>query len=110
MGARRARPRCGGDGSVNPVAAGADAAAHIDTARLAAHIESVRLALAAVDDPEMPGVSIVDLGLLESIECDDDGRVVIGLIPTFSGCPALDVIREDVRRAVAALDCVTHVE
>lgn len=67
-------------------------------------------AVAAVDDPEMPGVSIVDLGLLESIDTDPPGRVRIGLIPTFTGCPALDVIRREVAASVARVEGVTSVE
>jgi ring-1,2-phenylacetyl-CoA epoxidase subunit PaaD len=62
-----------------------------------------------VDDPEMPGVSIVDLGLLETVECGPEGDVVIGLVPTFSGCPALAVIADDVRRAVARVNGVATV-
>ena len=71
-------------------------------------IELVRLAVSSVDDPEYPGVSIVDLGLLESLEVD--GAVVaIGLIPTFSGCPALDMIAADVDAAVRAVDGIDDV-
>jgi ring-1,2-phenylacetyl-CoA epoxidase subunit PaaD len=71
--------------------------------------EQVRAAVAEVDDPEMPGVSIVGLGLLESVDVDDHGCVAIGLLPTFSGCPALDLIATRVRDAVAAVDGVTAV-
>lgn len=68
--------------------------------------ERVRAAIATVDDPEYPGISIVDLGLLESIDVQPDGDVVVGLVPTFSGCPALAMIADDVRQAVAAVDNV----
>ncbi len=68
--------------------------------------KQVRAAVATVDDPEYPGVSIVDLGLLESIDVQPNGDVVIGLVPTFSGCPALAMIAKDVRQAVAAVDGV----
>lgn len=67
---------------------------------------AVHAAVASVDDPEYPGVSIVDLGLLESIVIDDDRRVSIGLVPTFSGCPALAVIADQVRDAVGEIDDV----
>ncbi|MDQ3311197.1 MAG: phenylacetate-CoA oxygenase subunit PaaJ [Actinomycetota bacterium] len=60
---------------------------------------SVLEVLARVDDPEYPGVSIVDLGLVESVDVDG-GRVTVGLIPTFLGCPALAIIRTDVERAL----------
>lgn len=71
----------------------------------------VHEAVATVDDPEYPGISIVDLGLLESISIDE-GRVeginvTVGLIPTFSGCPALELIAEDVRAAVQKLPAVS---
>ena len=70
----------------------------------------VRAAIAEVDDPEMPGVSIVDLGLLETLELHPDGCVTVGLIPTFSGCPALALIAESVSAAVSAVDGVTAVQ
>ena len=70
--------------------------------------ERVRAAVATVDDPEYPGISIVDLGLLESIDVQPDGDVVVGLVPTFSGCPALAMIADDVRQAVAAIDDMTR--
>lgn len=70
---------------------------------------AVHEAVAGVDDPEYPGISIVDLGLLEVLDVTD-GRARIGLIPTFSGCPALATIAEDVRAAVAAVDGVSEVE
>jgi ring-1,2-phenylacetyl-CoA epoxidase subunit PaaD len=59
-------------------------------------------ALQSVDDPEYSGVSIVDLGLVERV-WSGDGRVEIDLVPTFSGCPALEMIAADVRAAVSAL-------
>lgn len=70
-------------------------------------VDEVRAAVAAVNDPEYPDVSIVDLGLLESIVLDENG-VTVGLIPTFSGCPALDMIATDVRRSVTSLADVEH--
>ena len=59
-------------------------------------------ALEEVRDPEIPPVSIVDLGIVERVAVTDD-EVEIDLLPTFVGCPALDVIREDVERAVGAV-------
>ncbi|MGI9595356.1 MAG: iron-sulfur cluster assembly protein, partial [Acidimicrobiales bacterium] len=67
-------------------------------------------AVATVDDPEYPGISIVDLGLLESLQIDPDGAVTVGLIPTFSGCPALAVIADDVLAAVSAVPGVSVAE
>ena len=54
-------------------------------------------------------MSIVDLGLLESVEVDG-ATVRVGLIPTFSGCPALHMIADDVRDAVQGVPGVTDVD
>lgn len=72
-------------------------------------IELVAAAVAGVDDPELPGISIVELGLVETLDVDRAGHVAIGLIPTFSGCPALAAIRDDVARAVTAVPGVASV-
>ncbi len=57
--------------------------------------------LATVMDPELP-CNIIDLGLVEHVAVA--GRIAtIKLIPTFTGCPALDMIANDVQRAVSAL-------
>jgi ring-1,2-phenylacetyl-CoA epoxidase subunit PaaD len=72
--------------------------------------DAVRAAVAAVDDPELPGVSIVELGLLERLVVDDDGAVTIGLIPTFSGCPALSVIAARVEAAATTVEGVRSVD
>lgn len=59
-------------------------------------------ALSAIHDPEIPPVSIIDLGIVERVRVT--GRTVdVELLPTFAGCPALDVIREDAERAVRAV-------
>jgi ring-1,2-phenylacetyl-CoA epoxidase subunit PaaD len=52
-----------------------------------------------VKDPEIPALSIWDLGVLTQIENRDD-TIVISITPTYSGCPAMDVIREDVSKAL----------
>jgi ring-1,2-phenylacetyl-CoA epoxidase subunit PaaD len=54
--------------------------------------------LASVRDPEIPPISITDLGIVERVRVTD-GAVEVDLLPTFSGCPALDVIREEAERA-----------
>jgi len=59
----------------------------------------VRAAIAEVRDPEIPPCTIEDLGIVERVSVDE-GRVEVDLLPTFAGCPALDVIREDVEAAV----------
>lgn len=56
---------------------------------------AVRSALGEVHDPEIPVVSIVDLGMVERVEVGPD-EIRVELLPTFVGCPALDVIRASV--------------
>ena len=55
--------------------------------------------LADVPDPEIPVLSIVDLGIVRDVQCD--GGVVVSLSPTYSGCPATEVIESSV---IAALE------
>lgn len=66
-------------------------------------------ALAGVADPEIPAVSVVDMGMIEKAEVDAEGRASIVVLPTFSGCPAIDVIKQDVAAAAAAVPHVTAV-
>lgn len=56
--------------------------------------------LATVPDPEIPVLSIVDLGIVRYVRQDEDGRVRVGLTMTYSGCPATEVIRGMVRTAL----------
>lgn len=60
-------------------------------------------ALGEVADPEIPVVSVVDLGMVEEVSVDPDG-IRVTLLPTFVGCPALDVIRAAVERRLEAFD------
>ena len=59
-------------------------------------VDAVWAALGEIPDPEIPTISIVDLGVVRSVDLDDD-RVTVELLPTFVGCPALEVIREAVQ-------------
>jgi ring-1,2-phenylacetyl-CoA epoxidase subunit PaaD len=52
--------------------------------------------LKEVKDPEIPTLSIVDLGIVTNVSCSDN-HINISLTPTFAGCPALRVIEDDVR-------------
>ncbi|EKZ98135.1 MULTISPECIES: 1,2-phenylacetyl-CoA epoxidase subunit PaaD [Cupriavidus] len=62
-----------------------------------------RAALEAVPDPEIPVVSIRDLGILRDVRLGDDGLTLEAVItPTYSGCPAMSQIEEDVGRALEA--------
>jgi ring-1,2-phenylacetyl-CoA epoxidase subunit PaaD len=64
--------------------------------------DAVRELLATVHDPEIPTVSIVDLGLVHDIRVNDD-RIAVELLPTFVACPALEVIRSTVVDALVPL-------
>jgi ring-1,2-phenylacetyl-CoA epoxidase subunit PaaD len=60
-------------------------------------------ALEAIPDPEIPVVSIRDLGILRDVRLGEDGLTVEAVItPTYSGCPAMSQIEEDVGRALEA--------
>jgi ring-1,2-phenylacetyl-CoA epoxidase subunit PaaD len=59
-------------------------------------------ALRAVTDPEIPVLSVVDLGLVRHVKCMGKGDVEVGLAPTYSGCPATAVIRGAVVAALRA--------
>jgi ring-1,2-phenylacetyl-CoA epoxidase subunit PaaD len=62
--------------------------------------EAVRRAAAAVPDPELPMVTIEDLGILRDVAVSPDGTVEITITPTYSGCPAMEAIAADIREAV----------
>jgi ring-1,2-phenylacetyl-CoA epoxidase subunit PaaD len=59
-------------------------------------------ALESVEDPEIPAVSIVDLGLIRFVTPQSDGRLEVGLSPTYVGCPATEVIKRSVDAALRA--------
>jgi ring-1,2-phenylacetyl-CoA epoxidase subunit PaaD len=59
-------------------------------------------ALESVEDPEIPALGILDLGLIRSVEAQADGRLEVGLSPTYVGCPATEVIRRSVEDALDA--------
>ena len=64
--------------------------------------EAVWEALAGIPDPEIPVISLVDLGVVKAVEVEDE-RVRIEFTPTFMGCPALEVMRRQMEEAVTAL-------
>ena len=61
-------------------------------------IAELEAAVRAVPDPELPVISIADLGILRDIRVIGE-RVVVTITPTYSGCPAMDAIRTDVTQA-----------
>lgn len=65
--------------------------------------ESVLAALEAVPDPEIPNVSVVELGMIGEIEVESgDPGIRVELLPTFVGCPAVEVIRDAIAHRLEA--------
>ncbi len=61
---------------------------------------SARDVAGAVLDPEMPMLTLADLGVLREVT-EQDGRVTVTITPTYSGCPAVAEMRADLRRSLA---------
>lgn len=70
--------------------------------------ELVWEALATVADPEIPAVSVVDLGIVDGFQLEGD-LVRVTCLPTFVGCPALDAIREDIGKALTQIGATPEV-
>jgi ring-1,2-phenylacetyl-CoA epoxidase subunit PaaD len=71
--------------------------------------EQVWDALSEVQDPEIPVVSLVDLGVVRDVRVEN-GRVHVGFTPTFLGCPALEVMRDEIAATVVELGAEPDVE
>jgi len=71
--------------------------------------DAVWVALETVVDPEIPAVSVVEMGMIRSVEVGA-GRASVVVLPTFTGCPAIGVIEQDVRGAVSSVPGVVEVE
>jgi ring-1,2-phenylacetyl-CoA epoxidase subunit PaaD len=72
-------------------------------------VEEVWTALAEIADPEIPVISLVDLGVIKSVEIGD-GRVRIEFTPTFMGCPALETMQREMRAKVHGLGAEADVQ
>ena len=73
--------------------------------------ESIMDVLREIPDPEMP-ISIVDLGLVEGIRVESNGEaasVLIDILPTFVGCPALPMIEDEIKTKVGGLAGISAV-
>jgi ring-1,2-phenylacetyl-CoA epoxidase subunit PaaD len=68
---------------------------------VSALLEQAREVAGAVPDPELPVLTIADLGVLRDVTVDG-GVVEVTITPTYSGCPAMDAIRHDVAAALGA--------
>ncbi len=67
-----------------------------------ARLQAAWRALAAVPDPELPALTLADLGIVRVVDLRADGVLDVGLSPTYTGCPATDHIAELARHALAA--------
>lgn len=64
-------------------------------------VDRARAALASVTDPEIPVLTIDDLGIVRGVDANDDA-VTVTITPTYSGCPAMEAIRSDIEAALTA--------
>ena len=64
-----------------------------------ARVDVARRAVAEVPDPEIPVLTIDDLGILRGVT-EEDGRVVVTITPTYSGCPAMHHIESEILRVL----------
>jgi ring-1,2-phenylacetyl-CoA epoxidase subunit PaaD len=69
----------------------------------------VRAVLSEVPDPELPVLSVVDLGIVHRVEVGA-GAIRVTILPTFVGCPALDVIRASIADRLAAFGLPVRVD
>lgn len=64
-------------------------------------VDRARRAVASVVDPELPMLTLADLGVVREV-CEDGDSVTVTITPTYSGCPALSEMQADLRRALGA--------
>lgn len=73
------------------------------------NVASVWKLLEDVKDPEIPVVSLVEMGIVRDVAISPDGDVTVKITPTFSGCPALHTMKQDIvdRLKEAGIDSIT---
>lgn len=67
-------------------------------------VDDIWNALREVMDPEIPTVSLVDLGVITRVEITDDNVAQVKMTPTFSGCPAMDYMKNQVRERLQQME------
>jgi ring-1,2-phenylacetyl-CoA epoxidase subunit PaaD len=73
--------------------------------------KTIWAALAEVPDPEIPAISVVDLGVIGAVElAEDRSSLRVALMPTFIGCPATEVMRQAIGEKLAALEVADRIE
>jgi ring-1,2-phenylacetyl-CoA epoxidase subunit PaaD len=68
-------------------------------------VDEVRRAVGAICDPELPPLTLADLGILRSVSVEPDDTTVVVVTPTYSGCPAVEVIEADIAQVLQASGC-----
>lgn len=75
-------------------------AAFLSGAAMVTATVGLRELLSEVVDPEIPVLTIADLGILRDVTETTDGEVVVTITPTYSGCPAMDHLRGEIERVL----------
>lgn len=63
--------------------------------------EDIFTLLSEIPDPEIPVISIIELGVIRNIEIINDSTISLKITPTYSGCPAMKQIEDDVRKKLS---------
>lgn len=66
-------------------------------------LDAIWKALDEITDPEIPVVSLVEMGIVRDVKIDPDNGVILTITPTFSGCPALEVMKTDIVERLKAM-------
>ena len=78
------------------------APANISDRRTSERERDVWQILADVPDPEIPVLSVVELGIIRYVRATDEGQVTVGVSPTYTGCPATEVIASSIKLRLEA--------
>lgn len=65
------------------------------------NIDQVWQTLNTISDPEIPVVTLVEMGIVREVEIGEGDAVTVTITPTFAGCPAMHVMQQDIRRALS---------
>lgn len=92
------RARRPSSGAASPLAAPVTGG-HVPPGRRPADARAIA---ATVTDPELPMVTLAELGVLRDVRTEPGGRVVVSITPTYTGCPAMDAMHDDLRARLRA--------
>lgn len=74
-----------------------------------AFLDALNAALDTLTDPEIPVVTLREMGILRAVRQDASGQVEVVITPTYSGCPAMDTIADDIEAVLADQGVAGHV-